>query len=189
MSCTSDPTAGERLGSRAHSILSHRAGTRAPIATLGVLTSLLALLGTANIAIAADLCPEVQSTLIPQSKFGTPTSRLARFELRRCDPGTADLLQVVAWSEGATKPSLVVDTDRSTIVELILSRDVLVLVTAGGPYNRLQVLQLRKGAPELVLDRHLKEVPVIETNSREVVVRFSTAGREEKHRFGTGRSQ
>jgi hypothetical protein len=140
-------------------------------------------LACAPLCSASDLCSEIQSSLVPQSKFTVPTTKLARLEIRRCDLEYADLLQLVGWAGGASRPALIVDTNRSTVAELVMRGNVVVIVTAGATTEVLQVIRFSKGVPKLALERHLKEIPKVTISSDTVNIRFTYEGLSETHLF------
>ena len=119
---------------------------------------------------AGDLCAEVVSTLYPQWTSRTTRESLARIEVRNCPVADWGFLQIAAWEEGASRPTLVVDTRRTTIVKVAMAGDVFVLETAGASSNVVQVVQYKSGRPQLVLDDAIKAYAQVDISWKKVVI-------------------
>ena len=117
-----------------------------------------------------ELCSDVITTLVPQRVFQVPTQKLPRVELRSCEPGVSETLQIAAWERSASRPSLVVETSRSTIVQLAMSSNVFVIHSAGGSSDGLQVVVFNQGKPHLALEKYLRAAITIRLERDEVIV-------------------
>jgi hypothetical protein len=114
------------------------------------------------------ICDQLVTTLIPQRVFRVPDNQLPRVEIRSCAAGISEGLQLVAWQRGAFAPSLVVDTYRFTVAQLVMSGNAFVIQTAGGTTDVLQVIVYENGKPRLALERFIKGYPTITTRYEEV---------------------
>jgi hypothetical protein len=136
---------------------------------------------------ADDLCSEIVTTLYPQWTAKIPPQKLRRVEIRNCRVQNWGFLQIAAWGEDASSPSLVVDTRRTTIVKAAMVRDVFVLETAGASSNVVQVVVYHNGTPRLVLDDSIKAYAHIEMSWKKVVVGLpQEKGPERVYEFPTG---
>jgi hypothetical protein len=134
-----------------------------------------------------ELCDEVVTTLYPEWSAKISRERLARVEVRNCRVKDWGFLQIAAWNEDATRPSLVVDTRRTTIVKVAIAGDVFVLETAGASSNVVQVVVYKNGRPQLVLDDAIKAYAHIEITWKKVVVGLpQEKGPDKVYEFPTG---
>jgi hypothetical protein len=134
-----------------------------------------------------ELCKEVVTTLYPKWSAGEPRDRLRRVEVRNCRVASWGFLQIAAWKDSGTLPSLVVDTRRVTIVKAAMAGDVFVLETAGASSNVVQVVLYQGGEPKLVLDDAVKAYAQIELGWKKVsVILPGEGGTARVYEFPTG---
>jgi hypothetical protein len=137
----------------------------------------------------SELCDEVVTTAYPRWASARPRQTLPRVEVRVCrvDERGWGFLQIAAFEEHASQPSLLVDTLRTTIVKMAMAGDVFVLETAGASSNVVQVIVYEKGVPRLVLHDAIKAYAHIDMSWKKVVVGLPQQdGSEIVHEFPTG---
>jgi hypothetical protein len=133
------------------------------------------------------LCEEVVTTHYPQWTSKISRDRLARVEVRNCRVEDWGFLQIAAWNADAARPSLVVDTRRTTIVKTAMVGNVFVLETGGASSNVIQVVVYKDGRPQLVFDDAIKAYAHIDITWRKVVVGLpQDKGPEKVYEFSTG---
>jgi hypothetical protein len=131
------------------------------------------------------VCPTILTALLPQLVFNVPTDKLRRVELRTCSDGN---IQIVAWQDKAADPTLVLDTERITVVQLVMSNNVFFVQTAGGTTHRIQVILYRDGVPKIGFDRFTKYEPSVRVTTQTVYMELSDgSGKVERRAFPTGR--
>lgn len=134
------------------------------------------------------LCEEIVTTLVPQFIFKVPTSDLERVEIRKCFPGLADSLQLVAWQRAARKPSLVLETTDFTIVQLVMSGRVFVVETTGGTRDIVWVITYQSGVPKLALKAITKGYAVVTSDYKRVSIEYPDLNKQiRQHSFDTNR--
>lgn len=132
------------------------------------------------------LCPTVVTALAPQLIFDVPTEKLRRVELRTCAAGGD--IQIVAWQDKASEATLVLDSERTTVVQLVMSKNVFFLQTAGGTAHRIQVIVYEDGVPRIGFDRFTKNEPAIRLTAQYLYMDLADAkGRIQRFTFPTGR--
>ena len=132
------------------------------------------------------LCPTIVTALAPQLIFDVPTEKLRRVELRTCAAGGD--IQVVAWQDKADGPTLVLDSERTTVVQLVMSHNVFLLQTAGGTADRIQVIIYEDGVPRIGFDRFTRNEPEIRLTTHRLHMDLPDGkGRIEHFTFPTGR--
>lgn len=147
----------------------------------------LSAVGQAAPASNNGLCPEIVSTFYPQWTAKLQTERLRRIEVRNCRVEDWGFLQIAAWEEDASRPTLIVDTCRTTIVKAAMARDVFVLETAGVSSNVVQVVTYENGKPRLALDDAIKAYAGVDITWKKVVVVLSDGRDSERiYEFPTG---
>lgn len=129
--------------------------------TLG--SALAHLLFATAVAPSPQLCPSVVTALVPQLIFRRPVTDLRRVEIRSCLPGTAEYLQLVAWEQRSPKPSLIVETDDFTVIQVLMRRNIFVIETARGAYDTVNVIVYEGGKPRLALQQTVRDPAIIVT--------------------------
>lgn len=115
-------------------------------------------------------CPVLLTTLAPQLMFRHPLNRLRRVELRSCRPGASENLQLVAWEDRSDKPSLVLETADSTVIQLFMRGSVFVIETARDAYDTLMVIVYEKGRPRIALQQTVRDPATIAVSGDEVKI-------------------
>jgi hypothetical protein len=116
------------------------------------------------------LCPKVITTLVVTWRFGRPIDHLRRLEIRSCQPGVVENLQLAAWEPGSRTPSLVVETYDYTVEELVMRGKVSVIETGRDAYHTVLVVVFEKGGARLALKETVRTLAKIETSSEAVKV-------------------
>lgn len=133
------------------------------------------------------LCDEVVTTMYPEWISRIPRPNMRKVEVRNCRIGDWGFLQIAAWPDRGEQPSLLVETNRSTIVKIAMAGNVFVLETAGASSNVVQVVTYDKGTPRLVLSDAIKAYARIDMSWKKVVVALpQQKGPERVYEFPTG---
>lgn len=112
-----------------------------------------------------QVCKQVLATLGTRRVFRLPLSTMQRVEIRTCEEGS---LQLVAWEKDRPAPSLVVETNRTSIVQLLVLGNVFVFETAGASSDVVQVILFEAGKPRLAFNDAFKATARIETSWKTV---------------------
>jgi len=103
---------------------------------------------TAEAGISAP-CGNIVGALVTDFPFRAPALRLARVEIRQCEPQGTSLIQIVAWSLGAGSPSLIIDTGDFGVVQEIARANVFVIETGGATRDQVFAIVFERGTPKL----------------------------------------
>ena len=119
---------------------------------------LLVLLACASRAAAAgeqspEVCARLVGLLTSDFIYHVPNTALERVEVRQCDAGAGEALQLVAWERHAKAPSLVLDTKDFGVVQAVNKGTVYVIEAGGGPRDHVYVIIYDAGKPKLALQR------------------------------------
>ena len=147
----------------------------------------LAFLGCTAHAKVDNPCGEILTQVFPRMGRGVSAKDVARLEIRRC--GEEGFLQLVGWARQETKPHLVADTMRTSVVSLLSSGDVTVVETAGASSNVVQVVIFESGRFRVAFEDAFKSYATISTSWKEVRIICRRANGEIVERtFPTGRN-
>ena len=126
-------------------------------------------------------CDRILTTLTPQRYMHLEDRVVHRLEIRDCGP----VLQLVGWEDRAQTANLVVDTDRTTVVSIVMRGDIVVLEMAGASSNVIFVVAFSSGVPQLVFRRGYKAYATITTTMQEVIIQIPNIAGKNIWRFPT----
>jgi hypothetical protein len=133
------------------------------------------------------ICADLVYLASPDVHFRSVRRDLKRVEVRRCRDARANVLQLAAWKQGEKHPTILRDTDRFAVSQVVMFNDVVVVEFGGGGSNRLFVITFENGHPTIALEDGYKAYAQIETTRLEVLIRIPQArGDPRVHRFRTG---
>jgi len=100
---------------------------------------------------AARICPATLSVHPVDIRHSDlPILQQARFEIRTCDPGESQHVQLLGFSMHAKSPALIVDTDSPWIVFLLQTGPILVMQVMAGDSSPTYIAQFKRGVPVLL---------------------------------------
>lgn len=134
-------------------------------------------------------CEDIVGLLRTDFIYKTRHTQPPRVEVRQCEPGYAETIQLVAWRSGERKPALVINTYDFGVIQAAARGNLFIIETGGATRNQVFVIAYERGEPKLVLKRVTKGTARIIVNGSavELVIEGIYAGdaspRTEAHRF------
>lgn len=133
----------------------------------------------------AELCETVVAVVTNQSGIGTVRRSPQRVEIRRCNSqGELGLLQIVAWTEGGSRPSLLLPTDDVLVTQLVSIGSVVAIQSSHETTDVIRVITYKKGEAKLSLEENVKRKVTITVEENAVTVNFvDNSGMPRSYRF------
>jgi len=135
------------------------------------------------------ICEERVGLVTTDFRYKVPTSQMARIELRQCEVGGAETVQIVIWRAGATSPAMVIESGDFGVVQVFCRANVFVLETGGATTDQVFVIIYRHGSPSLELRKTTRGTATLTASPKfvDVLIEGIFAGadpdRTEKYRF------
>lgn len=152
---------------------------------------LLALFGTHALAVGAALCPNLIASLATVPGNLDAQYAAQRVEIRQCPveiPKDLGVIQLVAWSKGATAPALVYETAESGFHQFAMIEDVYVFEFMGGTAQPLVAIVFENGIPKIGLRTSTLAEPKIISTPSAIVIEYIDSKDNKLHRHEFARS-
>jgi hypothetical protein len=122
---------------------------------LSMLIALVCLAATKRVSAAdkRDLCNTLIATLRTDRAYKVPAATSPRVEVRLCDVGYGETIQLVAWESASKVPTLQIQTDDLGIVQMLARENIFVVETGGATRDKVYVIAYEHGKPTLAYSR------------------------------------
>jgi hypothetical protein len=153
---------------------------------LNLCTRLVALtLAVVPLRADAELCEAVVAVITNQSGIGAVRPSPQRVEIRRCNPqGELGLLQIVAWNEGASHPSLLLPTDDVLVTQFVSIGNVVAIQSSHETTDVVRIITFRQREARLSFEENVKQKVTIRAEETAVTVSFvDNSGVQRSQRF------
>lgn len=114
---------------------------------------------------AERLCPNQISLTTTDFRYKIPLPQMARIELRQCEPGSSEVIQIVAWRSGGTSPDLIIETGDFGLVQSVSRANIFFFETGGATRDHIFVIAYKNGLPSLALRKATKGTATVTVTS------------------------
>jgi hypothetical protein len=114
------------------------------------------------------VCEEVIATLRTDIAYRAAPSMSPRVEVRLCDAGHGETMQLIAWEENSRVPVLRMDTGDFGIIQMIARGNIFVIETGGPTRDQVYVIVYDRGKPKIAYTRATRAIAEIQLTSEAV---------------------